>query len=57
MGYSVMRKIRSEVPWYRWPYDVWQTLLAESKKELPEQPKLSAGEELPEELGAAIYST
>ena len=46
----------SEVPWYRWPYDVWQTLLAESKKELPEQPKLSAGEEPPEELAKLQFT-
>ena len=46
----------SEVPWYRWPYDVWQTLLAESKKELPEQPKLGAGEEPPEELAKLQFT-
>ncbi len=39
----------SEVPWYRWPHDVWQAKIASSKKPLPEKPKLERGEEpLPE---------
>ena len=44
------------VPWYRWPYDVWQELIAESKEELPEQPKLSAGEEPAEELAKLHFT-
>ena len=40
----------SEVPWYRWPHDVWQELLKVSKKPLPEQPKLAYDEEPTEDL-------
>ena len=40
----------SEVPWYRWPHDVWQAMIASTKKSLPEKPKLERGEEPPLEL-------
>ena len=40
----------SQVPWYRWPHDVWQELVTISKKPLPEQPKLSFDEEPTEDL-------
>ena len=40
----------SDCPWYRWPYDVWQELISESKEPIPEQPKLGAGEEPAEEI-------
>ena len=38
------------VPWYRWPHDVWQELIATSKKKLPEQPKLAYDEEPSDKL-------
>jgi len=46
----------NDVPWYRWPYDVWQELISESKKELPEQPKLAGGEEPPAELARLQFT-
>ena len=33
-----------DVPWYRWPHDVWQELIRTSKNPLPEQPKLAYDE-------------
>ena len=40
----------SEVPWYRWPHDVWKELEKHSKKVIPEQPKLAYDEEPTEEM-------
>ena len=40
----------SEVPWYRWPHDVWKELEKHSKKAIPEQPKLAYDEEPTEEM-------
>ncbi|RJU86188.1 MAG: hypothetical protein DWC02_04945 [Candidatus Poseidoniales archaeon] len=40
----------SQVPWYRWPHDVWQELMKTSENSLPEQPKLAFDEEPSEDL-------
>ena len=40
----------SQVPWYRWPHDVWLELMKTSKNPLPEQPKLAFDEEPSEDL-------
>ena len=45
----------SSVPWYRWPYDVWQELQNHSKKTLPEQPKLAYDEEPSEDLAKLTF--
>ena len=39
-----------QVPWYRWPHDVWQELVLTSKDSLPEQPKLAHDEEPSKDL-------
>ena len=38
------------IPWYRWPHDVWKELQNNSKKPLPEMPKLAHDEEPSEQL-------
>ena len=38
------------IPWYRWPHDVWKELQNNSKKSLPEMPKLAHDEEPSEQL-------
>ena len=40
----------STIPWYRWPHDVWKELQNNSKKPIPEMPKLAHDEEPSEEL-------
>ena len=40
----------STIPWYRWPHDVWKELQNNSKKPLPEMPKLAHDEEPSEQL-------
>jgi ATP-dependent Lhr-like helicase len=44
------------VPWYRWPHDVWQELIATSKESLPEQPKLAYGEEPSKDLANLSFA-
>ena len=39
-----------DVPWYRWPHDVWKELEKNTEKSLPEQPKLAYDEEPTEEM-------
>ncbi|MBT4066471.1 MAG: DEAD/DEAH box helicase [Euryarchaeota archaeon] len=43
------------VPWYRWPHDVWQELIATSKKSLPDQPKLAYDEEPSKDLATLSF--
>lgn len=38
------------IPWYRWPHDVWKELQNNSKKSLPEMPKIAHDEEPSEQL-------
>ena len=38
------------VPWYRWPFDVWQKLVDTTKQVLPERPDLKLNEEPNDEL-------
>ena len=44
-----------DVPWYRWPHDVWQELIRTSKNSLPEQPKLAFDEKPSEDLAKLSF--
>ncbi|MGY8745040.1 MAG: DEAD/DEAH box helicase [Candidatus Poseidoniales archaeon] len=44
-----------DVPWYRWPHDVWQELVRTSKKSLPEQPKLAYDEKPSDDLAKLSF--
>ena len=43
------------VPWYRWPHDVWQELVKHSKEALPEQPKLAYNETPSDKLASLTF--
>ncbi len=43
------------VPWYRWPHDVWQELVKTSKKPVPEQPKLAYDESPSDDLASLTF--
>ena len=45
----------SDIPWYRWPHDVWKELESHTKTPLPEQPKLAYDEEPTEDMAKLIF--
>ena len=45
----------SSIPWYRWPFDVWNRLVETSKENLPERPDLGPGVEPPEHLSQLVF--